>query len=79
MRRRFRQISVDDSNSMSNLAKIIMEELESASPCQMNGDTDSSDMDLASTLPASALREKGGLSALNIPCDDIDLSQSNHF
>ena len=79
MRHRIRQISVDDSNSMSDLAKII-KELESSSPCPMDGEVHSSDSDLASTLPETVLRKHGGgLESLNIPCDDMDLSQSNHF
>lgn len=78
MRRRIRQISVDDSNSMSDLAKII-EDLHSPSPCHMMADgMETSDTDLSSTLPASALRENGGFTSLNVT-GDIDLSQSNHF
>lgn len=74
IRQRIRQISIDDGNSMSDLAQLIIPGLESTSDNFSIDEQEPASPDLASTLPATLL---GGKSS----ADDRDpiLSHSNHF
>lgn len=73
LRQRIRQISVDDSNSMSNIAQLIMDDIKSSSPYPLtDAAEDSSDVDLSATHPAMSFHT-------NEKVEDDALSQSNHF
>jgi len=71
MKSRIRQISVDDSNSMSNLAQLIMAELSAASPCPIADEHSDTESSLSNTMPESMLKESMR--------EDMDLSQTTHF
>ncbi|XP_067933259.1 transient receptor potential cation channel subfamily M member 3-like isoform X2 [Watersipora subatra] len=76
IRKRIRQISVDDSNVMSDIAQQYMNDLDSESPTLTADELEDSGTggDLASTLPASLFKNgETGVAAGH------ELSQSNHF
>ncbi|KAF6019914.1 TRPM3 [Bugula neritina] len=73
--RRLRQISIDDGNSMSDLAQIICKDLGTSSPTNTNDDAEECDNDmLSSTLPATLINNNH-----TTIDNELDLSRSNHF
>lgn len=75
IKKRIRQISVDDANSMSDLAQLIVNDLGSTSPSPGTCEQEEVDtLDLASTMPA------GLLSSNMANNEDVDdMSRSTHF
>lgn len=74
--KRMRQISIDDSSSMSDLAQLIVADLGSTSPSIPLEEAEvAPDRLLSSTLPATLLLNNH----LGANVSDVELSQSNHF